>query len=60
MVTLILLWGTMSLTAFGFVTSVLVRVVLLVIAAGVTVHILRMRTVTPEMLGALEEPDEEK
>jgi uncharacterized membrane protein YbaN (DUF454 family) len=44
-VTLGLLWGTMSVTAFVFVHSLAIRAILLVIAAGVTVHILRMKTV---------------
>ena len=43
-VTLGLLWGTMCLTAFGFVDSLVVRVILLAIAVGVTVHVLRMKT----------------
>jgi len=44
-VTLGLLWGTMSLTAFVFIHSLAVRGILLVIAVGVTIHILRMKTV---------------
>jgi uncharacterized membrane protein YbaN (DUF454 family) len=43
-VTLGLLWGTMSITAFVFFDSVVLRVILLAIAGGVTVHILRMKT----------------
>jgi uncharacterized membrane protein YbaN (DUF454 family) len=44
-VTLGLLWGTMSLTAFVFIHSLVIRVILLVVAVGVTIHILRMKTV---------------
>jgi uncharacterized membrane protein YbaN (DUF454 family) len=44
-VTLGLLWGTMSLTAFVVIHSLTIRVILLVIAVGVTIHILRMKTV---------------
>jgi len=44
-VTLALLWGTMSISAFVFVESVVLRVILLAIAVSVTVHILRMKTV---------------
>ena len=43
-VTLVLLWGTIGYTAFGVVSSWTLRALLLVIAAAVTVHVLRFRT----------------
>jgi uncharacterized membrane protein YbaN (DUF454 family) len=43
-VTLVLLWGTIGYTAFGIVSSWTLRALLLVIAAAVTVHVLRFRT----------------
>ena len=49
-ITLLLLWGTIGYSAIGLVHSVYVRAILLVIAAGVTLHILILRTVTPDML----------
>ena len=54
-VTLGLLWGTMSITAFVFFDSVVLRVILLAIAGGVTVHILRMKTAPADT----ERPSEE-
>jgi uncharacterized membrane protein YbaN (DUF454 family) len=59
-VTLALLWGTISLTAFGFTDAVVLRVVLFAIATGVTIHILRMRTATPEMLQQPEKGNESR
>lgn len=49
-VTLTLLWGTMGYTAFGVISSWPLRVLLLLVAIGVTVHVLSMRTLTREML----------
>ena len=43
-VVLLLLWGTLGYTAFGVVGSVVVRVVLLVVGLGVSLHILRLKT----------------
>ena len=49
-VALVLLWGVMGYTSFGIVTAWWVRALLGIIAAGVTVHILHLKTLTPEML----------
>lgn len=48
--TLILLWGTISYTAFGVLDSWLLRGLLLMIALGVTIHILSLKTLTEEMI----------
>jgi hypothetical protein len=55
-VTLGLLWGTMGITAFGFVDSLAVRVILAAIAIGVSIHILRMKTMGRDA----DSPDEEQ
>jgi uncharacterized membrane protein YbaN (DUF454 family) len=49
-VTLMLLWGVIGYTAFGIVTAWWVRALLVVIAVGVTLHILHLKTLTREML----------
>ena len=49
-VTLVLLWGVISYTAFGVVTAWWVRALLGIIAVGVTIHILHLITLTREML----------
>jgi len=49
-VTLILLWGTISYTAFGVLHSWLLRGLLLLIAVGVTIHILSLNTLSEEMI----------
>ena len=49
-VTLTLLWGTIGYTAFGVITSLPLRVLLLLVAGGVTVHVLSMKTLTREIL----------
>lgn len=49
-VTLLLLWGTLGVTAMGVIDSMVVRFLLLVMGVGVTLHVLNMRTLTPEML----------
>jgi hypothetical protein len=48
--TLALLWGTIGYTAFGVMTSWPLRVLLLLVAVGVTVHVLSMKTLTGERL----------
>jgi uncharacterized membrane protein YbaN (DUF454 family) len=53
-VTLMLLWGVIGYTAFGIVTAWWVRALLGIIAVGVTIHILHLRTLTREMLTQLE------
>ena len=49
-VTLLLLWGTLGYAAVGVVSALAVRVLLLVIGVGVTLHVLRLKTLTPDML----------
>jgi len=49
-VTLALMWAAMGYTAIAVVTAWWLRAVLVVIAVGVTVHILRVKTLTREML----------
>ena len=49
-VTLLLLWSTLGYTAVGVVSALAVRVLLLGIGVGVTLHVLRLKTLTPDML----------
>ena len=49
-VALLLLWGTLGYTAIGVISSLVVRVLLLLVGVGVTLHLLRMKTLTTEML----------
>ena len=48
--TLILLWATIGYTTFVVVHSLPLRVLLLLIAAGVTLHVLSLKTLTRDML----------
>ena len=48
--TLVLLWSVIGATAFFAVTLWWVRVLLAVVAIGVTLHLVHMKTLTPEML----------
>ncbi|MBN1937911.1 MAG: YbaN family protein [Anaerolineae bacterium] len=48
--TLCLLWGVIGYTAFDIVTLWWVRALLGIIAAGVTIHILSLKTLTRKML----------
>lgn len=47
---LLLLWGMIGYTAFGVVTAWWLRALLGVVAVGVTLHILSLRTLTRDML----------
>jgi len=47
---ILLLWIVISTTVFFFINLVWLRVLLVLIAVGVTVHILSLRTLTLEML----------
>ncbi|TFG69106.1 MAG: DUF454 domain-containing protein [Anaerolineales bacterium] len=49
-VTLLLLWGMIGYTAFGIVTAWWLRILLGIIAGGVTWHILSLRTLTHLMV----------
>ena len=57
-VTLLLLWSVIGYTAFGIVTVWWVRALLGVIAVGVTIHILHLKTLTREMLVQLQSAPE--
>jgi uncharacterized membrane protein YbaN (DUF454 family) len=57
-VTLVLLWSVIGYTAFGIVTAWWVRALLGVIAIGVTIHILHLKTLTREMLVQLQSAPE--
>ena len=46
---LLLLWGTLGYTAFGVMGGLVVRVVLLVVGLGVTLHILKLKTAAKEV-----------
>jgi len=48
--TLILLWGTIGYTSFAVLTSWVIRFILLIVAIGVTVHILSFKTLNKEIL----------
>jgi len=47
-ITLALLWGTTTYSAFFVVDALYWRIILLVIAVGVTIHILKTRTLRQE------------
>ncbi len=49
-VMLLLLWGTLGYTALGVISALAARVLLLLIGVGVTLHVLSLKTITPEML----------
>jgi uncharacterized membrane protein YbaN (DUF454 family) len=49
-VVLALLWGVIGYTAFGIVTEWWLRALLGIVAVGVTIHILHLKTLTREML----------
>ena len=54
-VTLGLLWLTIGYSTWAVARGVLLRVLLVAIAVGVTVHVLRLKTLTREMLARAEE-----
>lgn len=49
-VVLLLLWSTLGYSALGVISALAVRVLLLVIGVGVTIHVLSLKTLTKEML----------
>jgi len=60
-VALVLLWAMIGYTAIVAVTAWWLRALLIAIAVGVSVHLLSLRTLTPEMVAqsqAEPEPDE--
>ena len=49
-VSVVLLWAVISISAMYAVSSWWVRALLVLVATGVTIHLLKMKTVTPEMI----------
>ncbi len=49
-IALVMLWGVIGFTAFGVIDKWWIRGLLGAIAVGVTLHLLHLRTLTPEML----------
>ena len=47
---LVMLWGVIGYTAFGVIDNWWIRGLLGVIAVGVTLHLIHIKTLTPEML----------
>ena len=58
-VTLGLLWLTIGYSVVAVARAGWLRALLLCIAAGVTLHVLRLRTLTPEMLSAAPKAEDE-
>lgn len=56
--TLLLLWGTIGYTAFGVLSSWTLRALLLLVAIGVTIHVLSMKTLTKEMVSGSSDAEE--
>lgn len=52
--TIVLLWSTISITILFFIEMFWLKLLLLVIAIGVTIHVLRLKTLTKEILENLE------
>lgn len=50
LVALLLLWGTLAYSAIAVVNALAVRVLLLLVGVGVTLHLVRLKTLTSEML----------
>lgn len=48
--TILTLWGVLGYTAIGVLTALTVRILLLLIGLGVTLHVLGLKTLSPEML----------
>lgn len=48
--TLVILWGTITYTTLAFIDSMIICMGLLAIATGVTIYILRLRTLTQDMI----------
>ena len=52
-ISLLLLWLCIGYSVIIFVSALWLRLILIIIAAGVTTHILRLRTTTKEMMRQL-------
>jgi uncharacterized membrane protein YbaN (DUF454 family) len=48
-ITLLILWGVIGYSTFAVVNHLLLQLLLLLIATGVTIHLIGLKTVTPEM-----------
>jgi uncharacterized membrane protein YbaN (DUF454 family) len=59
-VALVLLWSVIGFTAWRVVSAWWIRTGLGVIALGVTVHLVHLRTLTPEMVVQIEEDTQEQ
>lgn len=51
---LVLLWTAIGYTSFGLLTQGWLRLLLLIIAAGVSFYLLRLKTLTPDMISKSE------
>lgn len=49
-IALVMLWGVIGYTALAVVSTLWVRVLLAAIATGVTLHLIHLKTLPPEML----------
>ena len=49
-VIILLLWGSLGYTIIWVLSALTVRILLLLIGAGVTLHVLSLKMLTPEML----------
>ncbi len=58
--TLLLLWGTLGFAATWVTSAFAIRVLLLIVGVGVTVHVLSLKTLTPEMLSGKRESEEKQ
>ena len=58
--TLIFLWGTIGYTSFAVINTWSVRLILLIVAIGVTVHILRIKTLNKEIISMSSRNKEDK
>lgn len=55
--TLVLLWGVIGYTVLRAVSDLLPRIALVLVAVGVTIHVLRLRTLTGEKQQSNRLPD---
>jgi uncharacterized membrane protein YbaN (DUF454 family) len=58
--TVVMLWATIMVTMMVLDSSLLLRLLLLVVGSGVTIHVLRYRTLTPEMRAGRDASDPEQ
>lgn len=53
-IVLLVLWGTIGYSALVVVDALIIRVLLVGVAIGVTVHLIKLKTLTPDMLSGSE------